>query len=119
MTIIGLCLLIAAAGYASSVQGSIKSLTKTAYTNFTLEEKQSFEKEHACCGYDVIQEASPGCLDVTACGVTFVKIVEKYPNMATLISAIGAACLVKPRLLSTLTYILIFICCVCRCFRFL
>lgn len=86
---------IGAAGYSSSVQSNIQTLTKDAYLSMTPENKNEFENEHKCCGYDLIEEGSPGCKDKTPCGNTFVKLVQKYPNMAITISVVGAGCLVR------------------------
>ena len=86
---------IGAAGYASSVQSNIKTLTRDAYLSMTPEDKKEFENEHKCCGYDLIEEGSPGCKDKTPCGKTFVKLVQKYPSMAITISVVGAGCLVR------------------------
>ncbi len=109
---IALCICIGAAGYASSVQSNIKTLTKNTYSSMSLEDKKEFETEHKCCGYDVIKEGSPGCKDKTPCGKTFVKIVKKYPSMAITISSVGAACLVTNLTVMTLFKHFIF-----RCFR--
>lgn len=92
--VIGLCMCIGSAGYASSVQSNIKTLTKDAYMAMTPAEKKEFETEHKCCGYDVIEEGSKGCKDVTPCGHTFVELVKKYPSMAITISSVGAGVLV-------------------------
>jgi hypothetical protein len=90
-----LCLLIGSAGYASSIQSNIKTLTKDAYTAFKPEDMKQFEEEHKCCGYDVIEEGSPNCHDKTPCGKIFVELVKKYPSMAITLSTVGAACLVS------------------------
>lgn len=95
LIIVGLCLLIGAAGYASSVQSNIKTLTKDAYLAFVPDDKNEFETDHKCCGYDVLDEGSPGCKDKTTCGKIFVKLVKKYPGMGITISSVGAACLVN------------------------
>lgn len=112
LIVIGLCMCIGSAGYASSVQSNIKTLTKEAYVAMKPHEKQEFEKEHKCCGYDVIEEGSKGCRDKIPCGTTFVKLVKKYPDMAITISAVGAGVLVNyTRCADKLLTIY------CRCFR--
>ena len=95
LIVLGLCLLIGSAGYASSVQSNIKTLTKDAYMAFKPDDKKEFETEHKCCGYDVLEEGSSGCKDKMACGTIFVKLVKKYPGMGITISSVGAACLVS------------------------
>ena len=95
LIIIGLCLCIGSAGYASSVQSNIKTLTKEAYLSFSPEDKKEFETEHNCCGYDVLDEGSPGCKDKTTCGKVFVNAVKKFPSIAITISSIGAGVLVR------------------------
>ena len=95
LIIIGLCLCIGSAAYASSVQANIKTITREAYLAMTPADKKEFETENRCCGYDLIEEGSPGCVDKTPCGKTFVNLVQKYPSMAITISSVGAVCLVK------------------------
>ena len=97
MLIIALFLCIGGAGYASSVQSSLKTLTHDAYLAMTPEDKNEFELEHKCCGYDVIEEASNGCIYKVPCGKTFVQMVQKYPSMAITICSVGAAILVRKR----------------------
>lgn len=111
LIVIGLCMCIGSAGYASSVQSNIKTLTKDAYMAMTPADKKEFETEHKCCGYDVIEEGSKGCKDKTPCGKVFVQLVKKYPSMAITISAVGAGILV--RFVSSVLFILI----ICRCFH--
>lgn len=94
MIIISLCLMIGAAGYASSVQSHIKTYAKDAYSNFGDDVKKQFETDNRCCGFDVIEEGSEGCMDTTPCGATFVKLVEKYPKMAITLAGISAIILV-------------------------
>lgn len=95
LIIIGLCLCIGSAGYASSVQSNIKTLTHDAYLNMNPADKKEFEFNNKCCGYDVLEEGSNGCIYKTPCGKTFINMVKKYPSMAITISSVGAACLVN------------------------
>lgn len=95
LIIIGLCLCIGSAGYATSVQANVKSLTHDAYLAMTPEDKKEFETQNKCCGYDVLAEGSKGCIYQTPCGKTFVNMVKKYPSMALTISTVGAGCLVR------------------------
>lgn len=95
LIIIALCLCIGGAGYATSVQSSLKTLTHDAYLSMTPEDKKDFETANKCCGYDVIEEASKGCIYKIPCGKTFVNMVQKYPSMAITICSVGAAVLVR------------------------
>ena len=94
LIVIALCLCIGSAGYASSVQSSLKTLTHDAYLAMSPEDKKEFETENKCCGYDVIEEASDGCIYKTPCGKTFVQMVQKYPSMTITICSVGAIILV-------------------------
>lgn len=92
---ISMVLMIAVAGYSASYESSIKTHAKEAFMSFTPQEKKEFEVKNKCCGFDVITEGQPNCVDKVACGKAFVKMIEKYPRIAMTISVVGAAVLVN------------------------